>query len=1595
MAFISRSDFKYFNTYPLLARLKTEKALLQTAYKHLHEQYFAQGAISPGVEWFLDNFYLVEQTIDQISQDLTTSLLRRLSQNGKPISEGYPKIYTLALECLRTCENLLDIEQSISTLKTYQLNDMLRMAEIWAFPSMLRLGIIGSLAETVERLWLVPNSSIIKSDGAHPEPSLLSWKSEVEDQSADWTSIGQREATLSARQVTKVRAEVTSDNEQIVINCIHSLRTLSAKDWKAFFEEVSRVEEILSCDPANVYASMDFDTRESYRGSIERLASAAGWDETAVASKCIYLANCAGKRETEKQKNSVEPVPYEHIGYYLVGQGRPLLEAALGYQPDRSTRLRNWAFKYSQVLFFGAIVLLTAAFSTALGWGVWQVGGSLLKTGSAILLALIPITIAATQLADRISAHLVSPKTLPKMDYDDGIPLETKTMVVIPAIVGHVDEVDFLLDQIERHYLGNPDKNLGFALLTDFLDAPHKHMPVDQTLLDQLTKGVIALNDRYSQQNHEPFYLFHRCRTWNPAEDCWMGWERKRGKLIEFNRLLNGEETSYNLYVGELSFLPTIRYIITLDMDTSLPRESARRLVATLAHPLNRAVFDQEDNHLVAGYTMLQPRIEIHPASLNHSLFTRIFAGETGLDLYTRAVSDVYMDLFDEGIYVGKGIYEVAAFQRSLDKKIPENMIISHDLLEGLYGHVGLVTDMVFYEDFPPNYLSFVCRLHRWIRGDWQLLPWLLLQVPHAEGGREPSPFSTLDRWRILNNLLYSLHGPAVFGLLIAGWLWLPGHAWCWTVTVAAVSASEYFGGTITRLFKSIVGAADIRLLPISGNQFWRWIIALVFLPFESWICLNAIASTLMRVFITHKHLLRWTTSAQILTQFGKGIKLKLFWRQMLPGPLFSLGVFILMALFKPAALPTIAPLLVVWLTSPMVAWWLSRPAPPPSLSFSPDEKHLLHGLARRTWLYFELCVGSQTNWLPPDNLQEDPYPSQITKTSPTNLGLALLSTLAAADLGYIGPRELANKLEKAFESLDSLPRHNGHFFNWYDIRNLSPVPPYYVSVVDSGNLAACLLVLKQGLKELSGRPVLSRDLWQGLVDTLNVLAEYVAPYSGKENDSLIDNIAHFQNLALLARDHPNQRGPLLFQMVEMEWQGISEKLLELGHDDCHEMGGESLQQITLWTERVDQHLENLWADARLLAPWLLALRHLPALFTQADAEPAIAQIWEAFHEAVLITPRLEELPAICTDGLNHLRNLTIILSALKGPPQHIELALQWCQDLIKEMLDAKESAQNLLHTFQKISDCAEKTFVEMDFCFLFDNERKVFSVGYDLDTERMDLSSYDLLASEARLASLIAIAKNDIPQDHWVYMARPVALINDKPTLLSWGGSLFEYLMPTLLTRSIPGTLLDRACRAAISHHITIGNQENLPWGLSESSCYQFDAGHSYQYRAFGIKELAVNSNTKKDRVVAPYATALALPFQPKETIENLKQLIKLGMLGTYGLYDAIDFTPSRKHLFKKGAIVPIYMTHHQGMIMLSLVNCLKHHIMVRRFHTNPRIQTVELLLWEAPILNPDTREDDKDGNRSEFFHKGRVRLTRPHGLLKNEGLEVELKST
>ncbi len=790
-----------------------------------------------------------------------------------------------------------------------------------------------------------------------------------------------------------------------------------------------------------------------------------------------------------------------HVGYYLVDAGRFFLEERIDYHPEPNTRLKRWALSHPTTTYLGSIGSISLLIVFGLLSYTYLAGGS---PGQLILVGLLGSGLAleaAINLVNWIITHSIPPRTLPRMDFTEAIPPGYRTMVVIPTLLGSTAELNSLLQELELHFLCNPDPQLTFALLTDFDDAPAQHMPEDEQLLARARAGIEKLNHKYEQT--APFYLFHRQRDWNPSEGVWMGWERKRGKLAEFNRLLlNTGTTSYTTQVGDLSILPEVKYVITLDADTSLPQGSASRLVATLAHPLNQAVFAADDRSVTAGYTVLQPRVEIKPTSANRSLFAQIFAGNTGFDLYTLAVSDVYQDLFGEGSYVGKGIYDVAAFEKSLAGQVRENTLLSHDLFEGLYGRAALVTDIILYEDYPARYLVHTTRLRRWIRGDWQLLPWLF-PIVRTEDGNAPNRLSIIDRWKIFDNLRRSLLAPITLTFFVVAWLALPGSSFLWTTLLILAPALTIAAQTIQIVRENIHHFSLIELFKAVKFPLLRWGLAILFLPYEALLVLNAIGTTIIRLLIARKHLLQWTTAAH----FAKSFRNTRYqtWLEMAASLVFNTALGFMIMMIDPVAFLVAAPLLIAWIISPQVAYWISQPILHTTAPLSDSQRKHIQRLARRTWAYFEQFAGPDDHWLPPDHFQENPRGNVAHYTTPTNIGLFLLSSLAAYDLGYIGLFELPVRLRNTFENMDMLEHYRGHLLNWYDTQTLTPLPPRYVSTVDSGNLAACLIALKQGCLAIRVAPLIGKQQWQGLLVILDILTEILRNLERNNPDSAFE----------------------------------------------------------------------------------------------------------------------------------------------------------------------------------------------------------------------------------------------------------------------------------------------------------------------------------------------------------------------------------------------------------------------------------------------------------------------------------------------------------
>jgi len=1491
----------------LMENLLRWERTLQNAYTCFRGTPSKDVAFSRAGEWMLDNFYVVEQTLHQIKQDLPQKYFDQLPKLSETTLKGYPRIFALGWEWVRYNQCQLDLVQTETFIQDYQRITPLGIGELWALPTMLRIGILERLANAV--------SAMTGIDG----PEIL-------------------------QAIPGLPSSPTITNEAIVANCFLGLRLLSVTDWKTFFEQISRVEKILRDDPAGIYPGMDFDTRNSYRSVIEELARHSIQSEESVAESAIELA-CKAQAESPAPEHDSDRK--SHVGFYLLDAGRSLLEKSVNYQPGWKTSIWRWILTHPTSAYLGSIGLLSLLIVLGLLYYAYIAGGSLIQL---ILVGLFGFALAMDVSISMVNwnvTHKIRPHSLPRMDFSEGIPVDFRTMVVIPTLLANNKELDSLLQELELHFLCNPDPQLTFALLTDFDDAPMQHMPDDEQLLSAAKAGIDSLNHKYGQK--APFYLFHRQRDWNPSEGVWMGWERKRGKLAEFNRLLlNAGRTSYTTQVGELGILHEIKYVITLDTDTSLPRDSATRLIATLAHPLNRAEFAADGRSVSAGYTVLQPRVEIKPTSANRSLFSQIYAGNSGFDLYTLAVSDVYQDLFGEGSYVGKGIYDVAAFAKSLRGQIRENTLLSHDLLEGIFGRAALVTDVIFYEEFPSRYLIYGRRLRRWIRGDWQLLPWLF-PIAQTRKGIAPNRLSIINRWKIIDNLRRSLLAPTLFVLFIAGWLVLPGSPVVWTLltilTPALPIAAQFFQN-----LKQNIGRLSIKGLfgPVKLPAM-RWALAIWFLPYETLLALNAIGITLIRVFILRKHLLQWATAAQLARSFIN-TRHRTWWEM---GGSITVNVLLggVIAIINPAALLVAAPLLLAWIISPQVAHWISRPILHNPAHLSETQHKQLKRIARRTWAYFEQYAGPNDHWLPADHFQESPNGYIAHYTTPTNIGLFLLSTLSAYDLGYIDLLGLTVWLRSTFENIDKLEHYRGHLLNWYDTSTLTPLPPRYVSTVDNGNLAACLIALKQGCLALTNAPVARGQQWQGLLVILDILSDILKHLEENKPTSFIESfVAELDGICeriMAIQNKPEEWVAMLHWLSGEGWERISHRLMELLESSPSNLNLEILSELHLYIDTLHHHLMSMQRSIELLAPWLNRMNQTPGLFLQTGSP--LARAWQDFRDSIPFEfPQLGQAAAVYNVIQIALLRLRAQLNDSSGSTKQIKEALDWCQRLDEDLLSARMTVEPLLISYGDLARQADAIVNAMDFKFLFDEQRQVFHIGYNASTERLDTSYYDLLASEARIASLIAIAKGDVPQSHWLHLGRPITKVNGKKILLSWSGTMFEYLMPDLLIRNYEGTFLSDSCYAVIAEQENYAQQKHIPWGISESGYLSMDANMNYQYRAFGVPDLGISRDIPEDLVITPYASMLGLSLQPQEVMANLARLENLHMLGRFGFYEAIDYAKTRLPVGKSHAIVQSYMAHHQGMILLAACNYLSNDVMVKRFHADERVQSIELLLQE-----------------------------------------------
>jgi cyclic beta-1,2-glucan synthetase len=1552
---------------PLLRRVFDNSRFLRRAHRQIREMSRQQKVLTPDAEWLLDNYHIIYEAQREVRQDLPRGYYAQLPKLATGILAGYPRVYALALALVAHTDSSLDEAHIRRFVHAYQSVAPLTIGELWAVPTMLRLSLLENLRRLAQHMLVrwQDNLHALKLAGQpwHAERGLpgfridspltdcfvlqmlRSWQDAGTEgeAGATWLERHLCEAGTDIREVVRRESQRQAANQVCIGNCVTSLRLLSALDWNRFFDEVSQVEAILRQDPAGVYARQDFATRDRYRQVVERLARGAQVSEIDVAQRTVELATRAtavpavGAGPHTADTAVAPPARQRHVGYYLLDMGQKELARQLHYVPRLRDFLIDKARSFPHSVYFGGLTLVTLLGVVLFVW--LASGGGFGLAVLAGLVGLLPATAVAVGLVNYLVTLLLPPRHLPKFDLSDGIPADCTTFVVVPCLLSSVECAAELVEKLEIHYLADPDPNLYFALLTDFPDAPAEHRPDDEERLDTARRGIQALNQQYAAGTPTRFFLLHRRRQHNPVEDCWMGWERKRGKLHEFNRLIRGaRDTSYLLSPEEVEHLPHARFVITLDADTQLPREASRRLVGTLMHPLNQPRFDPAVGRVVEGYGVLQPRVTINMIAAARTLFARIHAGAAGIDPYSVAVSDVYQDLFGAGTYIGKGIYDVDAFDAATGGRFPDNHILSHDLIEGNFARCGLATDIQVLDEYPARYNTWARREHRWIRGDWQILPWLL-----GSGAAHPAHLPTLQRWKILDNLRRSLVAPTLLLMLALGWLVFPGSAWLWTLAALIVLCLPLLLHLVESARAVVLGGTPLRTLRESGAELPATAaqvgLATAFVVDHARISVDATARTLARLFITHRRLLEWETAAS--TEARLGNSLSLYLRSMYHSPLFALALGAVIAWLNPAALWAALPLLLAWVAAPLVAFQVSQPrrlAEPPILR--DDDLHILHRAARKTWHFFETFVGDEDHWLPPDNYQENPRGVVAHRTSPTNIGLLLLSTLAAHDLGYLSLRQLLDRLDRTFDTLDALERYRGHFFNWYDTTTLKALPPGYVSTVDSGNLLGCLVALRQGLREKLEEPFPSPVLRQGLTDTLNMVMDKIDRLMATPESTLV--------VALLAlRKDADAIAALLRQTpVDLaEWSRWLDELdrlargLPTGIDRLGEVLGEEPGHLGRWVRTLAGQAREFREEFHEVVPWVAVLAG------RAGGE----------------SPRLEApQPGALAPG-SPASFLTPTSLAAWHAERDTLLATLSDQALINAMKSS--TATHFLERCHALADRAGAVAAQMDFSLLYNADRHLFSVGYNMHLHRLDTAHYDLLASEAALTSFLAVARGDAPRRHWFQLGRPLTWADGGLALLSWGGTMFEYLMPRLLLHLLPGTLLESSIRTTVQRQIEYGGQRHVPWGISESGFYLLDAALDYQYQSFGVPGLGLKRGLGRDLVIAPYATGLAAMIDPARAADNFRRLTRENAEGPFGYYEAADYTAARLDPTQRSMVVRSYMAHHQGMLLVGLTNRLLGDPMPRRFHTEPMVRATELLLQErtprtAPLYQPSPEE-------------------------------------
>jgi cellobiose phosphorylase len=1521
----------------LLARLHENENVLIKTCNQLTDAVKDNSTIAPAEEWLLDNFYLIEEHIRLAKRHLSKGYSRGLPRLQNGPSAGLPRVYDIALETISHGDGRVDMESLISFVKAYQTVTPLKLGELWAIPIMLRLALIENLRRIGTRIiagiahrdrahyWADQMANIARSDpkslvlviadmARSDQPMTSSFVAEftrrLQGQSPalalpiTWLEQRLAESHLTIEQLVRSENQQQAADQVSVSNSIGSLRFLTSMNWHEFVETMSVVEQTLREDPCDVYIKMDFDTRDRYRHVVEKIAKQCLLSESDVARLAIDLSRQAssacrnGERET-------------HVGFYLIDKGLPTLEQRAQIRKPISEFIRRIFLRFPLFIYLSAIMAITfiAAFGLLLKVQNHSLHGWILAPIAIIfILGASSLSVALINWLATLFAH---PHLLPRMDFSREIPTESSTLVVIPTMLSSAQNVEALVESLEIRFLANRDNNLHFALLTDFLDAHEETTLADDALVRLAQERIEELNDKYSGTKGGTFFLFHRPRRWNPEEKIWMGYERKRGKIAQLNAFLRGgAKDCFSHVIGIPEILSNVKYVITLDTDTQLPRDSAQQFVGAMAHPLNRPRYDETRQRVCEGYGILQPRIAETLSGDGKSWYARLWGGETGIDPYTRVVSNIYQDVFGEGSYIGKGIYDVDAFEQALRGRFPENRILSHDLIEGCFGRSGLLSDVQLYEEYPSQYRVDVNRRHRWIRGDWQIASWLRSVVPGADGGQQKNKISWLSQWKIFDNLRRSLVPAALTLMLIMGWA-IISPVWLWTITVIGILLIPPAGEILLEIFRKpgdvLWSQHLISALRQARRHFFQTLYTLVCLPYEAFFSLDAITRTLWRMHVSRKRLLEWNPSGNLASHNLNTLAASC--RSMWVAPLLSSVLFFYLMMARPGALSAALFVLILWFLSPGITWWVSRPIASSVIKLKEEQMIFLRKIARKTWAFFETFVGPDDNWLPPDNYQEHPAAVIAHRTSPTNMGLALLANLSAYDFGYISAGDLIERTDDTFHTMGKLQRYRGHFYNWYDTQSLTTLRPHYISTVDSGNLGGYLLTLRRGLIDLPDQKICGSQLLGGIGDTVAVLADVAGAKPPKQ-------LANFRKyLASLPDPDKKMLNPLRRRLDELAKASID---LARAFDTNND------RDALWWVKTLVHQCSDALEEIAFFCPWI-TLTHPSARLSE-------------FLETMEI-PTLRELITSKKKLINVIENIVSINATAEEKA--------WFADFQRMIKEGSVRAAERIAAIDRLAAQAND-FADMDYSFLYDKGSHLLTIGYNTTERRRDASYYDLLASEARFCSFIGIAQGQLPQENWFALGRLLTNPGRYPVLLSWDGSMFEYLMPLLVMPNYESTLLDQTYKAAVRRQIDYGKSRGVPWGISESGYSTIDVHQNYQYRAFGVPGLGLKRGLSDDLVVAPYASALALMVAPEEACLNLQRLAREGMEGAYGFYEAIDYTSSRLPRGKSSVVVKSFMAHHQGMSLLALSHLLLDCSMQKRFASEPMFQSTILLLQE-----------------------------------------------